>query len=81
MFQHPVTHQIDQRLNQLPTTDHPVGQGAPGQIDTGAGQNAVLPVQRQTIQFLAAMMSRLLYVAVRTPPMPGRLLKLAEVHW
>ncbi len=30
---------------------------------------------------LAAMMPRLLYVAVRTPPMPGRLLKLAEVHW
>ncbi len=30
---------------------------------------------------LAEMIPRLLYVAVRTPPMPGRLLKLAETHW
>ena len=29
---------------------------------------------------LAAMMPRLGYVAVRTPPMPYRLLKLAENH-
>ena len=29
---------------------------------------------------LAAMMPRLGYVALRTPPMPYRLLKLAEVH-
>ena len=29
---------------------------------------------------LAAMMPRLGYVAVRTPPMPYRLLKMAEVH-
>ena len=29
---------------------------------------------------LAAMMPRLGYVAVRTPPMPYRLLKLAEDH-
>lgn len=30
---------------------------------------------------LAAMLPRLGYAAVRTPPMPYRLLKLAEVHW
>ncbi|WP_295455800.1 IS1595 family transposase [uncultured Thiodictyon sp.] len=30
---------------------------------------------------LAAMLPRLGYAAVRTPPMPYRLLKLAEAHW
>jgi hypothetical protein len=30
---------------------------------------------------LAAMLPRLGFAAVRTPPMPYRLLKLAEVHW
>ena len=30
---------------------------------------------------LAAMVPRLLFAAVRTPPMPMRLLKLAEAHW
>jgi len=27
------------------------------------------------------MLPRLLYAALRTPPMPYRLLKLAEAHW
>jgi len=30
---------------------------------------------------LGAMVERLIYVALRTPPMPQRLLKLAEVRW
>ena len=30
---------------------------------------------------LAAMLPRLGFAAVRTPPMPYRLLKLADVHW
>jgi hypothetical protein len=30
---------------------------------------------------LATMLSRLGYAAAHTPPMPNRLVKLAEAHW
>ncbi|MHB8149817.1 MAG: IS1595 family transposase, partial [Desulfobulbia bacterium] len=30
---------------------------------------------------LHEMVNRLVYVALRTPPMPQRLLRLAEVRW
>ena len=46
---------------------------------TNGMRSELMPINRR--YDLAAMIPRLGWAAVRTPPMPYRLLKLAEVYW